>query len=31
MTAPLGRLHVLTDARGGQPALDAVAAAVAAG
>jgi len=27
----LGRLHVLTDARGGQPALDVVAAAVAAG
>jgi thiamine-phosphate pyrophosphorylase len=31
MTRPLGRLHVLTDARGGQPALDAVAAAIAAG
>jgi len=29
--AGLGRLHVLTDARGGRPALDAVAAAVAAG
>jgi thiamine-phosphate pyrophosphorylase len=27
----LGRLHVLTDARGGPPALDAVAAALAAG
>jgi thiamine-phosphate pyrophosphorylase len=31
MTRPLGGLHVLTDARRGQPALDAVAAAVAAG
>lgn len=31
MTSPLGRLHVLTDARGGRAALDAVAAAVAAG
>lgn len=27
----IGRLHVLTDARGGRPALDAVTAAVAAG
>jgi thiamine-phosphate pyrophosphorylase len=31
MSGALGRLHVLTDARGGQAALDAVAAAVAAG
>ena len=31
MTAGVGRLHVLTDARGGPAALDAVAAAVAAG
>jgi thiamine-phosphate pyrophosphorylase len=31
VTRPLGRLHVLTDARGGQAALDAVAAAVSAG
>ncbi|WP_448615198.1 thiamine phosphate synthase [Modestobacter sp. URMC 112] len=31
MNAPLGRLHVLTDARGGRAALDAVAAAVSAG
>ena len=31
MTGALGRLHVLTDARGGRGALDAVAAAVSAG
>jgi thiamine-phosphate pyrophosphorylase len=31
VNAGLGRLHVLTDARGGPAALDAVAAAVAAG
>jgi thiamine-phosphate pyrophosphorylase len=31
MNRTLGRLHVLTDARGGQRALDAVAAAVGAG
>lgn len=31
MRPSLGRLHVLTDARGGQAALDAVAAAVCAG
>ncbi|WP_369139415.1 thiamine phosphate synthase [Modestobacter versicolor] len=31
MRTALGRLHVLTDARGGQSALDTVAAAVAAG
>jgi thiamine-phosphate pyrophosphorylase len=31
VTAGVGRLHVLTDARGGPAALDAVAAAVAAG
>ena len=31
MSATLGRLHVLTDPRGGRAALDAVAAAVAAG
>jgi thiamine-phosphate pyrophosphorylase len=31
MTTSLGRLHVLTDARGGRAALDAVAAAVSAG
>lgn len=30
-TASLGRLHVLTDARGGRAALDAVAAAASAG
>ena len=31
MTVPLGSLHVLTDARGGRAALDAIAAAVTAG
>ena len=31
MTAGLGRLHVLTDERGGRAGLDAVSAAVAAG
>lgn len=31
MSAALGRLHVLTDARGGPAALDAVSAAVSAG
>jgi thiamine-phosphate pyrophosphorylase len=31
MTGPVGRLHVLTDARGGPEALEVVAAAVAAG
>ena len=31
MSASLGRLHVLTDPRGGRGSLDAVAAAVAAG
>lgn len=31
MTRSVGRLHVLTDARGGRPALTAVAAAVEAG
>lgn len=31
MSSAVGRLHVLTDARGGRPALDVAAAAVAAG
>jgi thiamine-phosphate pyrophosphorylase len=31
MSGALGRLHVITDARGGRAALDAVSAAVAAG